>query len=53
MRKWSAKEKAKIVLEVLSGQRTVAEACRAYEVAESLLYRWQRRGCPTSCRGLR
>lgn len=61
MRKWSAKEKAKIVLEVLSGQRTVAEACRAYGVAESLLYRWQRefletfprRGCPTSCRGLR
>jgi putative transposase len=42
MRKWSAKEKAKIVLEVLSGQRTVAEACRAHEVAESVLYRWQR-----------
>ncbi|MEM1967695.1 MAG: transposase, partial [Nitrososphaerota archaeon] len=42
MRRWSAKEKAKIVLEVLSGQRTVAEACRAYGVAESLLYRWQR-----------
>ncbi|BCZ92903.1 hypothetical protein TthAA37_24930 (plasmid) [Thermus thermophilus] len=30
------------MLEVLSGQRTVAEACRAYGVAESLLYRWQR-----------
>ena len=42
MRMWSAKEKAEIVLEVLSGQRTVAEACRAYGVAESLFYRWQR-----------
>jgi putative transposase len=42
MRKWSVKEKAKIVLEVLSGQRTVAEDCRAHGVAESLLYRWQR-----------
>jgi len=42
MRRWSAKEKVKIVLEVLSGQRTVAEACRAHEVAESVLYRWQR-----------
>jgi len=36
MRKGSAKEKAKIVLEVLSGQRTVDEACRAHGVAESL-----------------
>ncbi len=42
MRRWSAKEKVKIVLEVLSGQRTVAEACRAYGMAESLFYRWQR-----------
>ena len=42
MRMWSAKEKAETVLEVLSGQRTVAEACRAYGVAESLFYRWQR-----------
>lgn len=42
MRKWSAKEKAKIVLEVLFGQRTVAETSRAHGVAESLLYRWQR-----------
>jgi len=42
MRKCSAKEKAKIVLEVLSGQRTVAETSRAHGVAESLLYRWQR-----------
>lgn len=42
MRKWSAKEKARIVLELVSGQRSVAEASRVHGVAESVLYRWQR-----------
>lgn len=42
MRKWSAKDKARIVLELVSGQRSVAEAARVHGVAESLLYRWQR-----------
>ena len=53
MRMWSAKEKAEIVLEVLSGQRTVAEACRAYGVAESLFYRWQREFLGNACAAFR
>ncbi|TFU13982.1 transposase, partial [Thermus tengchongensis] len=35
MRKWSAKDKARIVLELVSGQRSVAEAARVHGVAES------------------
>ncbi len=42
MRKWSAKDKARIVLGLVSGQRSVAEASRVQGVAESVLYRWQR-----------
>jgi len=43
MGKWTAKEKARIVLEVLTGQRTVTDACRTYGVSESVYYRWQRK----------
>jgi putative transposase len=39
---WDSKTKAKIVLEVIGGAMSPAEACRKYELAESVLARWKR-----------
>ncbi len=41
-RQWDNKTKAKIVLEVIGGVLSSAEACRKYELAESVLARWKR-----------
>ncbi len=41
-RQWDSKTKARIVLEVISGVLSSAEACRKYELAESVLARWKR-----------
>jgi putative transposase len=41
-RQWDSKTKAKIVLEVIGGVLSPAEACRKYELAESVLARWKR-----------
>lgn len=43
MGKWSAKDKARIVLEVLAGGQTVTSTCRTHGVAESVYYRWQKK----------
>ncbi len=43
MGKWTAKEKARIVLEVPSGGRTVTDVCRTHGVSESVYYRWQKK----------
>ena len=39
-RSFSPEFKARVVLEVLSGQRSKAEACRHYQIKDSLLSRW-------------
>lgn len=39
-RSFSPDFKARVVLEVLSGQRSRAEACRHYQIKDSLLARW-------------
>lgn len=41
-RVWDSKTKAKIVLEVISGVLSPAEACRKYELSEGVLARWKR-----------
>ena len=41
-RQWDSKTKAKIVLEVIGGVLSPAEACRKYELSEGLLARWKR-----------
>lgn len=40
-RRFSAEEKASIVLEVLRGERTISEVCREHGVAQSLFYKWR------------
>ena len=40
-RKYTAETKARIVLEILRGERTVAEASREYGIKDSLVYRWK------------
>ena len=40
-RKHSPERKAKIVLEVISGNLSVAEASREYQIKDSLIYRWR------------
>ena len=39
-RSFSPEFKARVVLEVLSGQRSKADACRHYQIKDSLLTRW-------------
>ncbi len=41
-RKFTAQFKAKVVLEVLSGAKAPAQACRHYGIKDSLLYKWRR-----------
>lgn len=38
---YTSEFKAKVVLEVVSGQRTPTEVCRAYKVHMSVLCRWK------------
>ena len=40
-RKYSAETKVRIVLEVLRGEKSVAQASRDYQIKDSLLYRWK------------
>jgi transposase len=41
-RKSTAQFKAKVVLEVLRGEKSPADACRAYKIHNSVLTRWKR-----------
>ena len=43
MGKRLAKDKARIVLEVLAGGQTVTSTCRAHGALESVYYRWQKK----------
>ena len=38
-RKWSSKEKARIVLEGLSGKIDIATLCNKYQISQSQYYR--------------
>ena len=40
-RNYSSEFKAKVVLEVISGERTVSEASRAHKVHTSVINRWR------------
>lgn len=40
-RTFSPQFKAGVVLEILSGERTAAEACRHYKISTALLSRWK------------
>jgi transposase-like protein len=40
-REYDAEFKARVVLEVLQGQKSAAEACREYGIAADLLSRWK------------
>ena len=41
-RKYTAQLKAKVVLEVLQGEKSPADACRTYKLHNSVLTRWKR-----------
>jgi len=41
-RKFTSEFKAQVVLEVLSGAKSPAQACREYQIRDSLLCRWKR-----------
>lgn len=40
-RKFTAEFKAKVVLELISGEKGLMEASRAYEIKDSVLSRWK------------
>lgn len=40
-RKFTGEFKSRMVLEVLSGEKTVAEACRVYEVMAQMVNDWK------------
>lgn len=40
-RNFAPETKARIVLEIIGGQRSIPEASREYQVKDSLLYRWK------------
>ena len=40
-RKFTAKQKAEIVLAGIRGDRPVREVCRVHEIAETLYYQWR------------
>ncbi len=41
-RKYTAQFKAKVVLEVIRGEKSPADACRNYKIHNSVLTRWKR-----------
>ncbi len=40
-RKYTPETKVRIVLEILRGEKSVAQASREYRIKDSLLYRWK------------
>src|SRR5512141_1587980 len=40
--KYTAQFKAKVVLEVIRGEKSPADACRSYKIHNSVLTRWKR-----------
>ena len=42
MRQYSAEEKTKIILDVLSGELTMAQICSKYKMHANQIYRWKK-----------
>jgi transposase-like protein len=40
-RKWTGQQKLQIVIDGLSGKRSVSELCMDYEISQSLYYKWR------------
>jgi len=40
-RKWTSQQKLQIVLDGLSGKRSVSELCNQYEIVQSQYYKWR------------
>ena len=40
-KKWSSEEKKLVVLELISGKKSVSQVCKERGVSESLVYRWR------------
>ncbi len=40
-RKWTAEEKARIVMEVLTTSAPLSEICRKYNVQPTMVYKWK------------
>ena len=40
-RKWTGKEKLKIILEGLSGQIEISKLCTKYQIAQTQYYKWR------------
>ena len=51
-RKWTAEEKANIVLEVLTTSTSTAEICRRHNVRPTLVYAWRASFVQAGTRGL-
>lgn len=51
-RKWTADDKLAIVLEGISGNKSVAEICREHQIAQSLYYKWRDRFLEYGKKGL-
>ncbi len=53
IKRWRAKRKAALVVEIIQGKTTVAEACRAYDLSPSEIEGWvedARRGIENALR---
>ena len=51
-RKHSTERKTKIVLDILSGNLSVAEASREHQIKDSLIYRWRTEFLEAGAQGL-
>jgi len=51
-RRWTAEEKANIVMEILTTSASTAEICRKYNVRPTLVYTWRASFVLAGTRGL-
>jgi transposase-like protein len=49
---WKAEEKLRIVLEGMTGEKTVSEVCREHGISLPLFYKWKNRFLEGAARGL-
>lgn len=42
-KKWSKEEKMAVVLQLLRGEKTIAQLCKEYGISESMAYKWRDR----------
>jgi transposase-like protein len=41
MKKWTKEEKTVVVLEMIRGQKSVAQICKEYGIHENVAYKWR------------